>query len=64
MREDELESDDRSPLVSRSNPVAATFAFSAKLRKRARLSPTTPASEKITLANIGAWHNSLDQRPP
>ena len=27
------ESDDRSPLVSRSNPGAATFAF-AKLRKR------------------------------
>ena len=34
VRNDELESDDRLPLVSRSNPVAATFAFSAKLRKR------------------------------
>ena len=34
VRNDELESDNRSPLVSRSNPVAATFAFSAKLRKR------------------------------
>ena len=32
--DDALESDNRSPLVSRSNPVAATFAFSAKLRKR------------------------------
>ena len=34
MHNGELESDDRSPLVLRSNPVAATFAFSAKLRKR------------------------------
>ena len=34
VRDDELESDDRLPLVLRSNPVAATFAFSAKLRKR------------------------------
>ena len=33
VRDDELESDDRSPLVSRSNPVAAAFAF-ANLRKR------------------------------
>ena len=34
VRDKELESDDRSPLVSRSNPVTASFAFSAKLRKR------------------------------
>ena len=40
---DELEFDDRLPLVSRSNPVAAAFAF-------ARLSPTTTGSERITLA--------------
>ena len=56
MRDDELESDDRSPLVSRSNPGVAI--------EKERLSPTTPASEKITLANIGAWHNSLDRSPP
>ena len=31
----EFESDDRSPLVSGSNPVAATFAF-ANLRKKFR----------------------------
>ena len=35
VRDDELESDDRLPLVSRSNPVAAAFEFSfANLRKR------------------------------
>ena len=34
-RDDKHESDDRSPLVSRSNPGGAAFAFSfAKLRKR------------------------------
>ena len=33
--DDELESDDRSPLVLRSNPVEAAFAF-AKLRKKFR----------------------------
>ena len=33
--DDELESDDRSPLVLGSNPVAAAFAF-AKLRKKFR----------------------------
>ena len=37
VRDDELESDDRSPLVSRSNPVAAAFAFGfANLRKKFR----------------------------
>ena len=61
VRDDELESDNRSPLVSRSNPVAAAFAF-CKFEKE-RLSPTTPASERITLAIIGAWHNSLDRMP-
>ena len=56
------ESDDRSPLVSHSNPVTAAFAFSfANLRQS--LSPTTPTSERITLAIIGAWHNSLDRMP-
>ena len=34
-RDDKYESDDRSPLVSHSNPGGAAFAFSfAKLRKR------------------------------
>ena len=33
VRDDKLENDDRLPLVSRSNPGAAAFAF-AKLRKR------------------------------
>ena len=34
-RDDKLESDDRSPLVLRSNPVTAAFAFLfANLRKR------------------------------
>ena len=37
VRDDKLESDDRSPLVSRSNPVAAAFAFGfANLRKKFR----------------------------
>ena len=37
VRDDELESDDRSPLVSRSSPVAAAFAFGfANLRKKFR----------------------------
>ena len=37
VRDDELECDDRSPLVSRSNPVAAAFAFGfANLRKKFR----------------------------
>ncbi len=35
VRDDELESDGRSPLVSRSNPVAAAFEL-AKLRKKFR----------------------------
>ena len=35
VREREFESDDRSPLVSGLNPVAAAFAF-AKLRKKFR----------------------------
>ena len=57
--------------VSRSNPGAATFALmtrvtigrqSCKVEKE-RLSPTTPASVMITLALIGAWHNSLDRMP-
>ena len=43
VRDNELESDDRLPLVSRSNPVAATF-------EKEKLSPTTPASERIMLA--------------
>ena len=35
VHDDELESDNRSPLVLRSNPVEAAFAFSfANLRKR------------------------------
>ena len=35
VRDDEFESEDRSPLVSRSNPVAAAIAFLfANLRKR------------------------------
>jgi hypothetical protein len=31
---DELESDDRSPLVLRSNPVAAAFAFDLQIWER------------------------------
>ena len=31
--------------------------------EKERLSPTTPASVMITLALIGAWHNSLDRMP-
>ncbi len=31
--------------------------------EKERLLPTTPASETITLALIGAWHNSLAQMP-
>ena len=31
--------------------------------EKERLLPTTPASERITLALIGAWHNSLDRMP-
>ena len=34
VRDDELESDDRSPLVSRSNPVAAAFAFDLQIWER------------------------------
>ena len=45
--DEELESDNRSPLISRSNPVAATFAFSAK-RDFRRLHPRV--IERITLA--------------
>ena len=59
VRADELESDDRLPLVSRSNPVAATFALICKFEKE--ISPSTKfivveidlyniASERITLA--------------
>ena len=63
------------PLVSRSNPGGAAFANCilgvalAKLRKRdstcrvSRLSLTTPASGMKALAQIGAWHNSLDRMP-
>ena len=63
------------PLVSRSNPGGAAFANCilgvalAKLRKRdstcrvSRLSLTTPASGMKALAQIGAWHNSLDWMP-
>ena len=56
------ESDDQLPLVSRSNPGAAAFAFICKVEKE-RLSPTTPASGMKALSLIGAWHNSLDQMP-
>ena len=69
MRDDEIESDDKSPLVSGSNPVAAAFALICKMEKdklsmeKVKLSPTTPASEMITLALIGAWHNSLARMP-
>ena len=61
VRDDELESDNRSPLVLRSNPVATTFAFSAKLRKRdfRRLHP-----REDNACIIGAWYNSLDRSPP
>ena len=36
--------------------------FHCKVEKE-RLSLTIPASERITLALIGAWHNSLDRMP-
>ena len=48
---------------SRSNPGAAAFALICKVEKE-RLSPTTPASVMITLALIGAWHNSHGRSPP
>ena len=56
------ESDNRLPLVSSTNLVAAAFAFICKVEKE-RLSPTTPASGMKALAQIGAWHNSLDRMP-
>ena len=68
-RDDELESDDRS---------ASSLAFESgrsrlcELHSRSciskvekeRLSLTTPASGMKALAQIGAWHNSLDRSPP
>ena len=63
------------PLVSRSNPGGAAFANCilgvalSKLRKRnstcrvSRLSLTTPAGGMKALAQIGAWHNSLNRMP-
>ena len=56
VRDDEFESEDRSPLVSRSNPVAAAFAFSfANLRKRVfrRLHPqVTIEIRNITVRSL------------
>ena len=54
-------SGNRSP-DPRSNPGAATFAFICKVEKET-LSPTTPASGMKALAQIGAWHKSLDRMP-
>ena len=49
--------------VSRSNPGGATFVSCISKVEKERLSLTTPASGMKALAQIGAWHNSLDRMP-
>ena len=67
-RDDELESDDRSSsslaLESRRSLLFELHSRSciSKVEKE-RLSLTTPASGMKALAQIGAWHNSLDRMP-
>ena len=56
------ESDDRSPLGLPFESGLSHLCINCKVEKE-RLSPTTPASVMITLALIGAWHNSLDRMP-
>ena len=56
------ESDDRLPLGLAFKSGHSHLCIICKLEKK-RLSPTTPASERITLALIGAWNNSLDRMP-
>ena len=65
-RDDELESDDRSSsslaFESRRSLLFELHTRSciSKVEKE-RLSLTTPASGMKALAQIEAWHNSLDQ---
>ena len=67
-RDDELESDDRSSsslvFESRRSLLFELHSRSciSKVEKE-RLSLTTPASGMKALAQIGAWHNSLDRMP-
>ena len=63
-RNDELESDDRSASsFASSNSGGAAFANCINKVEKEILLPTTPTSGMKALAQIGAWHNSLDQMP-
>ena len=67
-RDDKLESDDRSAssLALESGRICLCELHSrsciSKVEKE-RLSLTTPVSGMKALAQIGAWHNSLDRMP-
>ena len=67
-RDDELESDNRSAYSlafesGQSRLFKLHFRSCISNVEKERLSLTTPGSGMKALAQIGAWHNSLDRMP-
>ena len=57
------ESDDRLPLGLAFKSGHSHLCIICKVEKERDFRLTTPASERITLALLGAWHNSLNRMP-